>query len=971
MKRFGFFLSILGLFISSNVLAMDQEISSTVAQVNREQVEHKPIDLAPARGVEYQNFIEQGAKLFKMNSEAFSSGEFAMMHPQTLPQERFELFTPSLESFSLAASGVDLGSFSFAASGVGLGDFSGAAPPLDLSLLPSVLEPPTLPKPIVREGIVLPKVDLGHLGISGFFEKRGISLGEFDFYIRPLEWKKFDIQPSLPEFVLNSSLSTLFETRDLPVLESPMPSLLDRLFPEKKLYQIEIPDLTDEEIILLFKALTSQDRFYLTSDEESIIKLEKLLQDARARRVILGASQGSEDHISKALEAAVGSLGNLRKLKILIAADDFLEHHLSQPADERGETVFSKALLEATSFGRLEALAVLFGNRRIWEHLGSIPDVQYQSVVIKALMVAVALNHEEIIPLFYELRPVFDHLVAYSLRGDADAQLTSKAFIRIGLLMALSERAEEKIGRLLHEGVIRTLQEDPDLINRAMEKAIEDRNPYLARKLLSDLKTFLPPTQIKEAIQVPEIWEALDNKEQQTLLTIAQSVDSRLTEEGLIQQHKQTRAYEHTIVGHPSVVEDMEAFAFERHAEYRALLTQGLDPREREARKKALEQEFLKLLSTTTAPWLHAQTEFAYERRMFGQGVRGLVVELDVLPEHQRSGLLHPHLGEQTAYKEKVRGSRSVHNIGVTSLVAQMAPLATITSTETSQLKDIAGDVATGKYPFINCSWGPCSELGNTDGSFSIFSSHEELNSLLGRSDLVLIKSAGNERASLSYPESTEDITGKVFAKLLNRLKPEQVTNLILAVNLRPTNMVSDSSNTPGGRDMIYRNTISAQGSETFWLDETGHHYRSIQDGGTSSAAPIVTGAALLLQSYKPAFSPVLVKACLLHSAHREFPIYSEDRIIKSGIYETTRSATWEQENLPQEQYSFSKYGMGILNVKAAFEYADLLEEHLARREGTAPMTFEEFESLRERLPVRVSRSSHSRTAAESAFQEI
>ncbi len=230
---------------------------------------------------------------------------------------------------------------------------------------------------------------------------------------------------------------------------------------------------------------------------------------------------------------------------------------------------------------------------------------------------------------------------------------------------------------------------------------------------------------------------------------------------------------------------------------------------------------------------------------------------------------------------------------------------------------------------------------------------------MLGRSDIVLIKSAGNEGASLDNPASTEDIAGKVFSRLLNRLKPEETTNLILAVNLDPTNEVAKSSNTPGTSSYIYRMTISAQGSKTFWLDETGHDHRPLQDGGTSSAAPIATGAALLLQSYKPAFSPVLVKACLLHSAQREFPIYGEDGIVTRGVYETTPSLRWTQENLLQEQYSFSKYGMGILNIRAAFQYADLLERHLSLREGNTSVTFEELEDLRKRLPVRRSQRSH------------
>ncbi len=134
-------------------------------------------------------------------------------------------------------------------------------------------------------------------------------------------------------------------------------------------------------------------------------------------------------------------------------------------------------------------------------------------------------------------------------------------------------------------------------------------------------------------------------------------------------------------------------------------------------------------------------------------------------------------------------------------------------------------------------------------------------------------------------------------------------------------------------------------------MDETGNRHRPLTDGGTSSAAPIITGAALLLQSYKPDFSPVLIRASLLHSALREFPVYGDDESVQRYVCETCTSRKGREDHTTL--FSFVKYGMGILNVPRVLAYADLLEGHLKTRTEESPMTFEEFESLRLKLPLR------------------
>lgn len=539
------------------------------------------------------------------------------------------------------------------------------------------------------------------------------------------------------------------------------------------------------------------------------------------------------------------------------------------------------------------------------------------------------------------MEKTFDHVFS-SLSLD---DLLSKIYFEVGLKMALSERSSDVIETLLHKGILGYIGGNQDILRDVMKNGHNDRNIHLVSRLCRTFAETISPDQLKQLILIPAFWETFNGDLKALLLKRVQEVDSLMTEEELHKRHQHLNSYEHAVVGHPLLADDMDSLGFEGSKAYRQLSVEEMDVVEREALKKELEQKFLQSLSAKIVPWIHSEAYEAFRSKILGQGTVALVVELDLLPEHQRTRLLSRHLSEKTVFSEKLGGA--YHNIGVTSLMAQMAPLAKITSTKTSELSGLQEDLSSGKHPFINCSWGPCGDLKVTNGSFSIFSSHKELNDLLGRNDVVLIQAAGNEQAVLSDPDSTEDISGKVYAALLNRVEPEKFVNLILAINIKPNNQISDSSNMPGHQVKIQRNALSAQGCGTFWLDETGHRHRPLSDGGTSSAAPIITGAAVLLQSYKPDFSPVLIKECLLHSALREFPVYGDDETLKHVVYESS------SQKLTDEKYSFAKYGMGILNVPRALAYADLLEGHLKTRTEESPMTFEEFESLRVKLPLR------------------
>ena len=225
---------------------------------------------------------------------------------------------------------------------------------------------------------------------------------------------------------------------------------------------------------------------------------------------------------------------------------------------------------------------------------------------------------------------------------------------------------------------------------------------------------------------------------------------------------------------------------------------------------------------------------------------------------------------------------------------------------------------------------------------------------MLGVNHTVIVQAAGNESVDLSDPVPGDQPRGIFFSKLAKRLTPDQWGNFILAVNLKPTLGVSDSSNTPGSKPNIYRNTLSAQGSMTHWLDETGQDYIPVKDGGTSSAAPIITAAGVLLKSYKPHFTAKMVKDCLLHSARREFTVKSKTGDVYVYEHAPKKEIEGQDDVMRQKHFSHDTYGMGILDVERAMKFADRLErlitEEYGRFEPHVFLSYDDYEVLRSEM---------------------
>lgn len=714
--------------------------------------------------------------------------------------------------------------------------------------------------------------------------------------------------------------------------------------------------------------VTDNEQFYVSKTTTAPVTTESSATEEKTPSVTTEPSVTQDSLCYKTFKTLTSILSkhNHKQVKALLDHERFVSHLLSLPPSKDGKTPLSEEAFQAVILNRAKILETFFTHPHVVEHLCSISTEKYPSTIFDNLLTAIVLNRNKVLPLFFKIPYVFDHLLSCLSKGNLEDAVVLKCFLNAGLMMSLSSRSEQEITDLTHDGVVAFLKRDTDLLALIVSDAIDDRNPHLARRLLLAPDVFILSRQIQDALMIPAIWKSFSVEEQSSLLDRVQVHNRDFTLDKLQEHHTLLTAYEHTLMGHPLLVQDMETHAFDQVQSYRKLLEEEQRPDlpqetliEIQSQKKNIQRAFLNALQplqkgmTQTPPWSHSQANFAYDKRYFGQAVKAMVVELEMLPIHQKDRLLKDKLDEKTSYKKKVSGSRSNHNVGVTSLVSQMAPLAKIVSTTTSKLAEFEEELKAGKYPFINCSWGPTEDLSE-DKSISIFASHKTLDSLLGRQDVVIVKSAGNESTSLSNPNLKGDLVGIVFSKLLNRLTAEQQSNLILAVNLTPRNLVAESSNTPGYKETLYRHFICAQGSDTFWLDETGNNHLPMKDGGTSSSAPVITGAALLLQSYKPRFSAVLIKACLLHSALREFMMHDEEYKPVSWVYESKPNSQFQEDNFSQRQFAFSTYGMGILNIQSAFQYADVLEAYLNTREKQMPETlptFEEFENLRQKLP--------------------
>lgn len=840
-------------------------------------------------------------------------------------------------------------------------------------LFKSLLEPdaPLRNKPPKREGYLLPPLEGVRSILEDHYKLFGIDLQE-----KPAHQMLRYMMPTLNLRPFTLDLSAVKLT------------FLDHMQDTKALAEKDPTDLSDHEIMRLFRYLTSD---FLANPPQPEA-LGRLIALPHARGVILNATQEEPDLILGAIER---NLTDLRKTVVhaLFAQSDIFAHAVNHPsfylrggdkespcarlitslslpfpnnnkllfkmlgdptcfgrmqsaADHEGaKHPFAGLVMTAVLFNKAKVLDFLFAHHEIVSALSTSKDEKDRDTLMTALGCAVALNKREVTKSFYKSAGVFQHLVSLIVNQE------TKVNVNIGLLMSLSARTAQDIDALTYPAVMAHVKEDQTLTDFVLKKSKREHNAHLMRALISDDGFPISDQHLHKMIQIPALWQALAPHMQDALLARLQGSTPDLTRESLEATHKTLTAREALATGRPHLAATFEEASPESAARFAALAQRLSNPHLTQEERITLHQEKVELLTQTEnllphvhTPWNHADVNGAYTKGLFGQGVRILVTEPGAMGDEQKEGLLAQHLSARTFFS---LNKGSSHNTGVSSLVTQVAPCAQITSIPTKKIEHFGEDLKNGAFAFINCSWSAGLDNPETK-DISIFGPHKELKNLLGQTHAVLIQAAGNDTCDLSNPAPNAAPAGIMSARLLEKLSPADFENLILAVNVNAHGRVADSSNIPGRNEHFWRNTLGAQGCATYWVDETGHAYRPLKDGGTSSAAPLITAAAALVQSYKPDFSPVMVKKCLLHSAVRDFlaPAHKGER--EEWVYETHPNPAFEAQRRFDSRY----YGMGVLNVTRALIFADRLEETLKSRAPGAPaMTFEAFEALRERAP--------------------
>lgn len=217
---------------------------------------------------------------------------------------------------------------------------------------------------------------------------------------------------------------------------------------------------------------------------------------------------------------------------------------------------------------------------------------------------------------------------------------------------------------------------------------------------------------------------------------------------------------------------------------------------------------------------------------------------------------------------------------------------------------------------------------------------HKRIRSLWqqGQSKL-LCKGAGNDALSLSTALPAKD-GHSIESDALTLLADETLGKYVIIIGgLAQESGPYKHTNYPGENPRLQENFISTLG-EKIRTKEAFHQ-------GTSLSTPIVGGASLLLKEAYPSLSVLDIKEVLLESASRNFFIRPHAYIIKPAINGTF---VYDPEEGPPdvsklkgiylqdiwkksytslvEKFDPQKYGKGMLDLRAAFIYADLKVHH-------------------------------------------
>ncbi|CAO5675448.1 MAG: hypothetical protein HEEMFOPI_00236 [Holosporales bacterium] len=295
-----------------------------------------------------------------------------------------------------------------------------------------------------------------------------------------------------------------------------------------------------------------------------------------------------------------------------------------------------------------------------------------------------------------------------------------------------------------------------------------------------------------------------------------------------------------------------------------------------------------------------------------GKDVGILIMEVNGVPPNERCidcRLSVPRMDNVT------------HGLSVLDTLKQVAPDCNIYGDTASLNKNpnhlLLDTTVNDTFKIVNASFGSSDKVYLSQGGVGYVIQQKDINpdiksdisKMLNMKQLFVLSAGNTEGCGLET---------NAYAFELNNQKREQgVNNFIITVSITAHGVMSDFSTIPG-KSSLKEDTIATIGTDII------NSISGEKASGTSLSAPIVSGAAALIFERYPDFTAFDVKECLLESADRRFympkinPAYS----LRTALVEKNVLVDLDTEK-GQEQF-----GKGILNVKNAMLYADIMAEN-------------------------------------------
>lgn len=275
-----------------------------------------------------------------------------------------------------------------------------------------------------------------------------------------------------------------------------------------------------------------------------------------------------------------------------------------------------------------------------------------------------------------------------------------------------------------------------------------------------------------------------------------------------------------------------------------------------------------------------------------GTGVRVLILEPDGVP---------PMPNAPESNFEYNDSGDFFHGLGIASILYDAARGADVFGRVFQSSPDAYREIRTITPRVV------CMAMGYGEGHFlQTFDDRNFLHMLRLCKDVLFVMSAGN------------DASGDGFLRGNTRFGSD---NVIMCVAVDVRNVIRQDAITPdkGG---VMETTVAVMGSD---VEVVLPNHETYMMGGSSPAAPVVTGLAAIIISAHPTFTVPQVMECILQSTRRTF-FQPDDSGGGTWVCATADEARRRAAvGVKTVVFDPNTYGRGILDAERAILYANLL----------------------------------------------